>query len=640
MMIRVMFRWLLCVALCLTLLPTAVTAAPEAVDVKSVCTFSSAGTTYEMVDRSLTITATQAGAELALVLENELLMSDYPYWVGRIQSTVPFDIAFYDRANSNWIFAAGDFCYAFEQNNGASAPLPAGTHTAAIDLRTAYTFGGDPLPANAAVKSITFIAKAPGTITVPLCELRQNSDIAATPAVTYYKDGDLLKAIPTSHTAATLCDGVRQQFDATAVTVTRRNGNALAMTDRVGTGDVITLHNGGRTTALTAVVRGDLDGDGLSTTTDARCALQHFIGTAPLREDQLAAADLLTDLIFNTNDTRYMVKQSLQPDTIQLSQTSVVSEETFLSQAKYDRFLGAASRDALLAGLPEYLVPQGLAQSHSSGLTYVSAYSSNGGGSVIAVYDQAGRFCAEYHLFNANGSPCTAHLGGLAVTDTTLFASYDGDSTYRVAAIPLGSLVTTGTQKVLLNRLYEVPVATSFLSYYDGWLWMGNFYLPSAGYGLMRELNTTIDVNGEAYGCYIAGFDLSEQGTSRLQAENGNRYATPDVVLCAGQKVQGMAFDPAQNTVILSHSWGRHNDSKLAFYTVDPNQAASRTVTLNGTKVPCYVLASPTATVTTMPMTEGITLDGQGGVRILYESGADKYSDGTHRTDHIWRYSY
>lgn len=609
-------------------------AAIGGVDFLRQSTVQCAGATAQFQNGNLVITATAADQEIGLVAYEQANLNDYPYWEGTVQSDVPFDIVFYDKNHKKWIYAAANFCYEFENNNGATKPLPAGRHDVTFSITGAYTWQNEALPADAAICSIIFILRAPGTLTVERCAMTDGSGVTAYPDTVFHMEDGMIRSIPQKTTVSSFCADARLQFDAFEVVVNKAE-NAF-----VGTGDTVTLHNGKQTINYTAVVRGDLDASGTATTSDVRRLLAYSVDPSALNTAQVAAADVLTDQKVNTNDARTLLLQSLNPPSMQFVQERAVVQETYLSETKYEPFLSSASRDAVVAGLAKNLVPQGLAYSPKTGLTYMSAYASDGGNSVILVYDGNDKFCAEYVIYKANGSPCTAHLGGLAVTDTTLFASFDGDGAYRVAAIPLGSLETKGTQKVYLTTLYEVPVATSFLSYYDGYLWMGNFYLPSGGYDLMRILNFTTTAGSEQYGCYIAGYDLSKLGNKRLEPASGQTYATPDVLMAAPQKVQGMAFDTKTNTVILSHSWGRKNDSSLAFYTVDLNAKADTTITLNGTAVPCFLLMNSNKQVKALPMSEGISLTGDGEVKVLFESGANKYSDGLHRTDYIWNYRY
>lgn len=638
---------LLSVILCTTVLfsLTAVGAvmpaeAADGVDFLRESSLSCAGATANLQNGVLTITATAADQEVGLVVSEAADLTSYPIWQGTVESTVPFDIVFYDKNHAKWIYAAANFCHEFENNNGASHPLPAGYHQVSFSITGAYTWNGDALPTDAAINSIIFILRAPGTIKVERCAMTNgNAFTAAYPDTVYQTDNALIKAIPHNTTIDVFCKNVRRQFD-TVKTVVKKNGKTATASEYIGTGDLVTLNSGERTVSYTAVVRGDLDASGTISTTDARCLLIYCLKSSQFSEAQTAAADMLTDNVINTKDARQLIQESLSPPSMQYTQEQVVESDTFTGETKYTSFLTSAQRDTMIAGLKQHLVPQGLAQSHKTNLLYMSAYASDGGNSAILVYNPDGHLCAEYVIYNADGSPCTNHLGGIAVTDTTLFVSYDSNTAYRVAAIPLGSLVTRGTQKVFLSTTYEVPVATSFLSYYDGYLWMGNFYLPSGGYDLMRILNYTTTVNGEAYGCYIAGYDISKLGADRLSPANNQTYATPDVMMAAPQKVQGMTFDTQTHTVILSHSWGRKNDSSLAFYTVDIQKKADTTITLNNTEIPCFLLADSAKQVKTLPMAEGITLGGDGTVRVLYESGANKYSDGLHRTDYIWQYTY
>ena len=62
-----------------------------------------------------------------------------------------------------------------------------------------------------------------------------------------------------------------------------------------------------------------------------------------------------------------------------------------------------------------------------------------------------------------------------------------------------------------------------------GYLWVGNFYHPGADYPLSDGMKyTTASADGEDYGCYIMGYDLSK---GSLSVADGDDYAQPDVVL-------------------------------------------------------------------------------------------------------------
>ncbi len=128
--------------------------------------------TYTWGDGQFVFNPTAADQEVTMELAEPANLNDYPFFDIEISSTVDFDLCFHDNVSGDkWMFGAGDFCWAFEKNNGAGNPLPAGDHTARIDLTGAYTWNGDPLPANASIITFCVIAKGAGTITVTKAQL-------------------------------------------------------------------------------------------------------------------------------------------------------------------------------------------------------------------------------------------------------------------------------------------------------------------------------------------------------------------------------------------------------------------------------------------------------------------------------------
>ncbi len=116
-------------------------------------------------DGPIVFTATAAGEEMPFWPENPGSISTYPFIELSVSSDVPFDIYFGDGNNAKGMFAAGDFCWSFP--GGTTSAIPAGDYTdILIDLSGAYTWTGNPVPDNAALDTITLIAKEAGTMTV------------------------------------------------------------------------------------------------------------------------------------------------------------------------------------------------------------------------------------------------------------------------------------------------------------------------------------------------------------------------------------------------------------------------------------------------------------------------------------------
>ena len=326
------------------------------------------------------------------------------------------------------------------------------------------------------------------------------------------------------------------------------------------------------------------------------------------------------------------------PAGMHMSQTGSVEEETYLNDSDYKDFLSAAEKSWVIPGLAEDMVPQGIGYGEATGRVYVSAYSPSDEPSVLMAVDETGPLQAEYHLQNSDGSAFDGHVGGVAVSDTTLYLSAKtiAKTHYYIAAIPLSDLQEQGCQDVRIETLIPVPISPSQLSYSDGILGVGNFYHPSSDYNLSAGMEfTTPSADGD-YGCYLLGYRLGEEESTRLTPAQGQDFAVPDYVLAAPNKIQGMQV--TNGRVVLSQSYGRRVDSALLVYDLDLDADPDTTVPVDGTQVPCWVLdsARQTARMTAMPMTEGLTLTPDGRVYVLFESGAEHYSDGANRTDHVW----
>ena len=323
---------------------------------------------------------------------------------------------------------------------------------------------------------------------------------------------------------------------------------------------------------------------------------------------------------------------------LSLSQSQSVSGEKYAGKEEFAAFLAQAEKEYLIPGLNQAAIPQGMSYCESTGLVYISAYyKAEAVPSVIMALDAGnGEFVAEYRLYNGDGSPFSSHVGGLAAVGEKLYVSarLDQDGSYSIAVIPLDSLPATGSHGITIEETVALPVSPSFLNCSQGILWVGNFYHPSANYGLSTGMNFTTETADGNYGCYILGYDL---GRSDALSAGPEGFPIPDYVLVAPDRIQVMVFCD-DGTVLLSQSYGRKNNSTLLRYDLNLD-LPDLTVPVGSKEVPAYILASGTLreAITAMPMTEALTLGSDGSILVLFESGAMAYQDGKYRTDHVWR---
>lgn len=336
--------------------------------------------------------------------------------------------------------------------------------------------------------------------------------------------------------------------------------------------------------------------------------------------------------------TEEITTADVLPEGVKLtmSQISTVNTESYRDEDKYSEYIRASEKRYLVPGLVQNTVPQGLSVSPDDGRIYVSSYSNlKNTPSVILVMNKEGVSVAEYFIRNSDGTPFTGHVGGIAVTEHYMYVAVgsDGEGTYCLAEFKLSEFQRYGTSDIKIEKTVSVPSGTGFLSYADGILWTGNFYLKGT-YDLGSKFNFTTTVDGKAYGGYAAAYSLDKEN-ARLVEDDKLGYAKPSFVLAVPDKVQGFAYRGGK--VFLSISYGRKNDSFLSVYSFVPGNT-KKTVEIDNVSYDFETLGQKNhvKTFTLMPMTEGLTFDTDGRLLVLFESAAMKYADSRCPTAYIW----
>ncbi|WP_352398133.1 hypothetical protein [[Clostridium] aminophilum] len=325
---------------------------------------------------------------------------------------------------------------------------------------------------------------------------------------------------------------------------------------------------------------------------------------------------------------------------LHLTQTKTVGKQTYTGVKEYKPFLKSAKPWAVIPGLNEGMIPQGMCYCAEDKRTYIASYSKADIPSVISVLDEDGILTAEAYLYNADGSRFSSHVGGLAISDDTLFVSApaDAEGHYQVAEIPMKELEGEGTREVKIQKTFRVPVSPSFMNFSDGCLWVGNFYHPKGNYDLSADMNYTTKAENAEYGCYILGYDLSKKSVERFDEVGPDGYPVPDMVMAAPDRIQGIT-SLSNGQMLLSQSYGRKSESRLMSFDTSSTHATLHDFQVGSSTVPGFILDSNclTKAVTALPMTEAVSAASDGMILVSFESGALHYSDGKDRTDHIWK---
>ncbi len=119
---------------------------------------------------------------------------------------------------------------------------------------------------------------------------------------------NVLWRVPTAQTAKTFKAHATEQYSAVA-SLKDASGNTPSDTAYVGTGYTVSINS----VTYIAVVKADVNGDGLIKTNDVRAVMMHVLGQSKLSTAQQAAANVHTDnLAITSTDARQLLQMTLR----------------------------------------------------------------------------------------------------------------------------------------------------------------------------------------------------------------------------------------------------------------------------------------------------------------------------------------
>ncbi len=262
----------------------------------------------------------------------------------------------------------------------------------------------------------------------------------------------------------------------------------------------------------------------------------------------------------------------------------------------YGEYYGMKTDFCKNPGLGDGFVCQGVAVSDKTGYVLVSGYMKDGAPSRI--YITAPDKDAYYVELTQNGQGFTGHMGGVAITDDTVYMANGG----RIHTADLNTILNAAEGTGIdVGEGVEVNNSASFVYTDESYLYVGEFH-DGGKYNIEGHENQTAEGTHYAVCTKYALEDLS----------------TPIKVYSIRNKVQGICFTPEGN-VIMSTSYGL---ADTVYYVYNEADATYSGTDMDG--APLYYLDSLVREIKGPAMGEDLDYY-DGRVITLTESASNKY---------------
>jgi hypothetical protein len=289
--------------------------------------------------------------------------------------------------------------------------------------------------------------------------------------------------------------------------------------------------------------------------------------------------------------------------------------------SNYADYLAMSKANAVVPGLTEGYVPQGIAYDAAHDWMLISYYRKGGDPGLISAVDmKSGKLVKSVQLFTSPTAPYTGHAGGIAASKAHgWIASQDAIYPFNLQDIERAE----DMGKLVLSAPVKTESRADYMTTDNGVLWVGEY--AGFSYPVKDATHHMQSRDQEKYTAWVSGYSLTADDsldTSRVFATSG--AIIPDRILSVPDDVQGMAI--GQGHVVLSTSNGK-GDSHLFVYKLDLNDSPHATTAKFGSPaVPVWFLDGHDLLRDVMapPMAEGMFVH-DGSLYTLFESGAAEY---------------
>lgn len=278
----------------------------------------------------------------------------------------------------------------------------------------------------------------------------------------------------------------------------------------------------------------------------------------------------------------------------------------------YEDFVAISNKGAIIPGLTEGLIPQGICYVEEQDVFLVTGYHKGGASSVISVIDKENEKIIKNILLCSNdGKPFRGHVGGIASDGKWVWISSE-KSIYVISYEMIEN--ASNMDSINLPEGNECPVKADYIFYSGSYLWVGEYnYAP---FYKTDSSHYATDSDGKEYNALVVGYSLSPEHDNIEKAE---------FALYVPDKVQGIILQN-DGSIILSCSFWCFEDSKLMCYYLGDNSQDS-SIMLDEEEISVYYLEDQYLEweICMPPMSEGIAFADE-NYYIIFESASLLYS--------------
>ena len=273
---------------------------------------------------------------------------------------------------------------------------------------------------------------------------------------------------------------------------------------------------------------------------------------------------------------------------------------------KYWDYFRNSDSEFIIPGLMDDFVPQGFDYMEETGTYLMCGYMSDDTASRIYIRDKDGK-TNHVRLSYPDGTAYKKHAGGICHNGAYVYLA--GDNGVDVFSL---ADVLAGKDCAMLGTI-ETGHDMAYCSFYNGYLFAGNFYYPE--HYETPAHHRIVTPAGDQNTALMTIYRADENAEFGIEPMAVAAISTPG-------KVQGMCFT-SDEELVLSISWSL-TDSNLLSYRIDTDRLGS--VEVLGGEVPLYYLDSANLTGTTIlpPMSEELAWQ-DGKVLVMCESACNKY---------------